>query len=75
MSRKDSTSSEVEDDDGDGTAMMSMFASYYGIEGSSEKQNKSAAELINTVDFDSSRFVEVLNLSFIRRIKIEKLFC
>lgn len=51
---------EDDEDDGEsgGTAMMSIFASYYGIEDKATA-NKSAAEMIDSPQFDPGRYVEV----------------
>lgn len=41
-------------------AMMSLFASYYGIEDVSATKGKTAAELIDTAHFDADEYVRDL---------------
>lgn len=61
MSDSGSGFSDDEDDHAGegGGAMMSLFASYYGIQDSSNAANKSAAELIDSAYFDPSKYVQV----------------
>ena len=47
--------------DGAGGAMMSIFASYYGIE-ESVQSRKSPGDLIDSAHFDSNAFVKVLSI-------------
>ena len=65
MERHDSyedRSSFDEDDheeDASGNAMMSIFASYYGIE-ETEQTKRPPADLIDSAHFDSNAFVKVI---------------
>jgi GTP-sensing pleiotropic transcriptional regulator CodY len=52
---------ENEEDVGSSSAaMMSLFASYYGIEDVSATKGKTAAELIDTAHFDPDEYVRDL---------------
>ena len=53
--------------DGGGGAMMSIFASYYGIEDSVQSR-KSPGDLIDSAHFDPNAFVKVLRTFDTRNI-------
>jgi hypothetical protein len=63
--KKSSFDEDIEEDDvqsevGDPGAMMSLFASYYGIDSSSQSQNaRTPGDLIDSACFDPDAFVKV----------------
>ena len=53
-------STDEADDASSSSVMMSLFASYYGIDDVAENRNKSNAELIDTIHFDPDEYVREL---------------
>lgn len=57
----DHENDDAEDDSGN--AMMSIFASYYGIEETAQAK-RPPADLIDSAHFDSNAFVKVIDLAY-----------
>lgn len=66
----DHENDDAEDDSGN--AMMSIFASYYGIEETAQAK-RPPADLIDSAHFDSNAFVKVIDLAY--RVSCFRICC